>query len=70
MKTRIWDAKTKALIVLQELKGQPVAAICQEDQISQAPRNRLSTQKGGGRRDSRDCREIPLRRIEGRGTVL
>lgn len=35
-KRRKWDAKTKALIVLQGLKGRPVADICIEHQISQA----------------------------------
>jgi len=33
----MWDAKTKALIVLPGLKGELVAAICQEPQLSQAP---------------------------------
>ena len=35
-KRRKWDAQTKALIVLQGLKGRPVADICIEHQISQA----------------------------------
>ena len=35
MKRRKWDSKTKAAIVLQGLKGKPVAALCQEHQISQ-----------------------------------
>ena len=35
MKIRKWDAKTKAMIVLEGLKGKPVAMICQEHQISQ-----------------------------------
>ena len=35
MKKRKWDAQTKAMIVLQGLKGKPVAEICQEHQISQ-----------------------------------
>lgn len=35
MKRRKWDPKTKALIVLQGLKGKPVAEICLEHQISQ-----------------------------------
>jgi len=30
------DAKTKALIVLEGLKGKPVAEICTEHQISQS----------------------------------
>lgn len=36
MERRRWDAKTKALIVIQGLKGKPIAEICQEHQISQA----------------------------------
>lgn len=36
MKRRKWDAKTKAIIVLEGLKGKPVATICQDHQISQA----------------------------------
>ena len=35
MKRRKWDPKTKAVIVLQGLKGKPVAEICLEHQISQ-----------------------------------
>lgn len=36
MERRKWDAKSKALIVLQGLKGTPVAQLCTEHQISQA----------------------------------
>lgn len=36
MPRRKWDAETKATIVLQGLKGTPVADICTEHQISQA----------------------------------
>jgi transposase-like protein len=36
MYRRKWDAKTKALIVLEGLKGKPVAEICTEHQISQS----------------------------------
>ena len=36
MKRRQWDSKTKALIVLQGLKGKPIAEVCAEHQISQA----------------------------------
>jgi transposase-like protein len=36
MPRRKWDAQTKAAIVLQGLKGRPVADICTEHQISQA----------------------------------
>jgi transposase-like protein len=36
MQRRKWDAKTKAIIVLEGLKGKPVADICTEHQISQA----------------------------------
>jgi transposase-like protein len=35
-KRRKWDAKTKAIIVMQGLKGTPVGDICIEHQISQA----------------------------------
>ena len=36
MKRRKWDPKTKSTVVLEGLMGKPVAAICQEYQISQA----------------------------------
>jgi transposase-like protein len=36
MKRRKWDAKTKAVIGLQGLKGKAVAELCTEHQISQA----------------------------------
>jgi transposase-like protein len=36
MRRRKWDAKTKAMIVLEGLKGKPVAEVCTEHQISQA----------------------------------
>jgi transposase-like protein len=36
MERRTWDAKSKALIVLQGLKGTPVAQLCTEHSISQA----------------------------------
>ena len=36
MQRRKWDAKTKAMIVIEGLKGKPVAEICTEHQISQA----------------------------------
>ena len=36
MQRRKWDAKTKAMIVLEGLKGKPVAELCTEHQISQA----------------------------------
>ena len=36
MPRRKWDARTKALIVLQGLKGTPVSQLCTEHQISQA----------------------------------
>jgi len=36
MKRRKWNAKTKATIILEGLKGKPVATICQDYQISQA----------------------------------
>jgi transposase-like protein len=36
MQKRKWDAKTKAMIVLEGLKGKPVAEVCSEHQISQS----------------------------------
>lgn len=36
MPRRKWDAQTKVTIVLQGLKGSPIADICTEHQISQA----------------------------------
>ena len=36
MQRRKWDAKIKAMIVLEGLKGKPVAELCDEHQISQA----------------------------------
>jgi transposase-like protein len=36
MQRRKWDAKTKAMIVLEGLKGKHVAELCNEHQISQA----------------------------------
>ena len=36
MPRRKWDAKTKAMIVLEGLKSKPVAELCDEHQISQA----------------------------------
>ena len=36
MKRRQWDAKTKAMIVIEGLKGKPAAEFCTEHQISQA----------------------------------
>jgi transposase-like protein len=36
VKRRKWDAKTKATIVLEGLKGKPVTVICQDYHISQA----------------------------------
>lgn len=35
MERRKWDAKTKAIVVIQGLKGKTVAEICAEHQISQ-----------------------------------
>jgi transposase-like protein len=34
MYRRKWDAKTKAMIVIEGLKGKPAAEICHEHQIS------------------------------------
>ena len=36
MKRRKWDPRTKAIIVVEGLKGKPIADICIEHQISQA----------------------------------
>jgi transposase-like protein len=36
MRRRKWEAKTKALIVLEGLQGKPVAEMCTEHQISQS----------------------------------
>jgi transposase-like protein len=36
MKRRTWDANTKAMVVLEGLKGKSVAEICNEHQISQS----------------------------------
>jgi transposase-like protein len=36
MQRRKWDAKTKAMIVIEGLRGKPVAELCTEHQISQA----------------------------------
>lgn len=36
MKRRQWKAETKAMIVLEGLKGRPVAELCTAHQISQA----------------------------------
>ena len=36
MKRRKWDAKTKAQVVIEGLKGRPVAELCNEYQIGQA----------------------------------
>ncbi|HXG19789.1 MAG TPA: transposase [Methylomirabilota bacterium] len=36
MHRRKWDTKTKAMIVLEGLRGKPVAELCTEHQISQA----------------------------------
>jgi transposase-like protein len=36
MQKRQWVAKAKALIVIEGLKGKPVAEICHEDQLSQS----------------------------------
>jgi transposase len=36
MKRRKWDAHTKAIIVIEGLKGKPVVELCTEHQISQS----------------------------------
>ena len=37
MKRRKWEPQTKAMIVIEGLKGKPVSELCTEHQISQAP---------------------------------
>jgi hypothetical protein len=37
MHRRTWEANTKAMIVMEGLKGQPVAERCTAHQLSQAP---------------------------------
>ena len=46
MPRRKWDARTKALIVLQGLKGTPVSTLCTEHQISQVARGVLRIGEG------------------------
>jgi len=36
MKQRKWDSKIKAKVVIDGLKGKPIAQICNEYQISQS----------------------------------
>ncbi len=36
MKRRKWDAHTKAMIIIEGLKGEAVAELCHEHQISQS----------------------------------
>ena len=36
MKTRKWDSKIKAKVVLEGIKGKPIAKICNDYQISQS----------------------------------
>jgi transposase-like protein len=36
MKRRKWDGHTKAMIVIEGLKGRPVAELCTKHQISQS----------------------------------
>lgn len=36
MKNRKWDARTKALIVMEGIKGKPVGEICAEHSLSQS----------------------------------
>jgi transposase-like protein len=37
MNRRKWDPRTKVMIVMEGLKGKPIAEICIEHQINQAP---------------------------------
>jgi transposase-like protein len=36
MRRRKWGAKTKAMIIIEGLKGKPIAELCTEHQICQA----------------------------------
>ena len=64
-----WDPQTKATVVLQGLKGRPVADICTEHQISQAQYYQWREQfmkKMPGLFSNTGCREQSLARENGR----
>jgi transposase-like protein len=66
MKNRKWDAKTKALIVMEGIKGKPVNEICAEHQLSQSQYYRWRDEflsnihqvfDGAGKKDERLLKE-------------
>ena len=65
MKRRRWDAKTKAMIVLQGLKGKPINDLCIEHQIGQTQYYRWRDQFLANMHqafDSKDGKEAALTR--------
>jgi transposase-like protein len=79
MKRRTWDAKTKAAVVIEGLKGRPVAELCNEYQIGQAMYYKWRDQFlagapqvfEGGKADARQARlEAANRRLKGVGGEL
>jgi len=79
MKRRKWDPKTKAMIVLEGLKGKQISEICIEHQISQAQyyqwrdqflSNMYQVFTGDDRREEAlTCENARLKRIIGDLTV-
>lgn len=65
MKRRRWDAKAKAMIVLQGLKGKPINDLCIEHQIGQTQYYRWRDQFLANMHqvfDDKDRKEVALRR--------
>ena len=65
MKRRRWDAKAKAMIVLQGLKGKPINDLCIEHQIGQTQYYRWRDQFLANMHhvfDSKDVKEAALTR--------
>ena len=65
MKRRRWDAKMKAMIVLQGLKGKPINDLCIEHQIGQTQYYRWRDQFLANMHhvfDSKDVQEAALTR--------
>lgn len=67
MKRRRWEGKLKAKIVMEGLKGRPVAELCTEHQISQAQYYRwrdqfLTNAPGAFETKQRSRREARLER--------
>jgi transposase-like protein len=79
MKRRQWDPKKKAMIVLEGLKGKPIADLCIEHQISQAQyyqwrdqflSNMSQVFTNEGRREKKLTKEnVKLKKIIGELTV-